>query len=364
MRLALQGHPLHSRALSITLTERADAKLDVRGDLLDLRKRGFVPVAGDLQPSGVVHLMRIDAVVDPVSATIESIGTEQPAVAFEPSELSGGESCRDPIDRLQALRGAPVDAQFAKRLGAAIGGPRGCSHILTLAQLLGSTVSRALAAEREAPISFPVPHPSSLSSRRPGERIFRRDVIVDGHEVEEGRLSIGLQLTDLHLAPSAAISRPMERFAAQLELRLLAETRAYEFRLERIEGAERRRSLADLETAPWVDRRPAVEPLVGLPLLSGFAGQLLSRFAATPAERPLLDALLMLAPALIQIIAALSEDWPAQAHKSPSFMGTGGLPDSCYMWRRGGALSKRHKEEVDSGALQRRAARSRSDAGG
>jgi hypothetical protein len=354
MLLMPTGHPLHTRSLSITLAERADGRIDVRGDLLDLRKRGFVPVAGDLQPSGIVHQMRIDAVVDPRTSKIESIGAAQPAIAFEASAMSGGESCRDPIDRLQALRGVPVDAEFAKRLGVEIGGPRGCSHILTLAQLLGSTVVRALAVERE---SYATPPP-----RRPGERIFRRDVIVDGHEKDEGLLDVAVQLTDLHLAPAAAVARPMERFASELELRLLAETRAYEFKLARLSGGERRRTFDDLETAKWRERDSTLAQLVGLPLLSGFAGQLLQRFGDSIAERPLLDALLMLAPALIQIIAALSEDWPAQAKQNPSMMGTGGLPDSCYMWRREGALSRHLKDEIKSGTLQPRAARDRSRA--
>jgi hypothetical protein len=323
----------------------------VRGDLLDLRKRGFVPVAGDLQPSGVVHQMRIDAVIDSATATISSIDAAQPAVAFEASAMSAGESCRDPIDRLQALRGAVIDGEFAKRLGVEIGGPRGCSHILTLAQLLGPTVVRALAVEREG---------GAGPRRRAGERIFRRDVVIDGSEVEDGLLNVGLQLSDLHFAPSEPIARPMERFASQLELRLLAETRAYAFPLERLDAAERSRTLADVEKAPWQDRGATVAPLVGLPLLSGFSAQLLRRFADSPADRPLLDLLLMLAPALIQIIAALSEDWPAQAKQSPSLMGTGGLPDSCYMWRREGALSRHLKEEIKSGTLQPRAARDRS----
>jgi hypothetical protein len=213
-------------------------------------------------------------------------------------------------------------------------------------------VAGALAAERE--------RYGESSPRRPGERIFRRDVIIDGHEKDEGLLDVAVQLTDLHLAPAPGEARPMERFAAQLELRLLAETRAYDFKLARITGGERRRTFADLETATWQNRDSTLAQLVDMPLLSGFSAQLLQRFGDAPDDRPLLDALLMLAPALIQIIAALSEDWPAQAKQNPSMMGTGGLPDSCYMWRREGALSQHLKHEIKSGTLQPRAARDRS----
>ena len=78
MHLDLRGHPLHTRSLSVTLTRRADGRLDVRGELVDLRKRGFVPVAGELQPSGVVHHMLLDAIVDPATRRLDDIVARQP----------------------------------------------------------------------------------------------------------------------------------------------------------------------------------------------------------------------------------------------------------------------------------------------
>jgi hypothetical protein len=81
---------------------------------------------------------------------------------------------------------------------------------------------------------------------------------------------------------------------------------------------------------------------------------LLSRFAERPADRPLLDALLMLSPTLIQCAGALSERWPAEAKLSRSRMGTSGLTDSCYMWRREGALGRAIQKEIDDGVLRPR----------
>ena len=115
MELCVRGHPLHSRLLSVTLAQRADGRLDVFGEILDLRKCGFVPVAGDLQASGIVHQMQLRGVVEPASARLEALSAAQPAVAFEPSALTQGECCRDPIDRIQALVGSPLDRGFAKR---------------------------------------------------------------------------------------------------------------------------------------------------------------------------------------------------------------------------------------------------------
>src|SRR6058998_3182707 len=119
MRLEAHGHPLHTRALSIVLTARADGKLDVHGAVLDLRKRGFVPVAGDLQGSGIVHDMRLAGTIDPARRTLERLVAEQRNVAFEPSALTEGESCRDPIARIEAVAGSRLDADFAARLGTA-----------------------------------------------------------------------------------------------------------------------------------------------------------------------------------------------------------------------------------------------------
>lgn len=332
MHLDVRGHPLHSRALSVTLLQRADGMLDVRGRILDLRKRGFVPVAGDLQTAGVVHDMQLDTVIDPTARRFERLVPEQRAVAFEPSAVTEGESCRDPIDRITALAGSPIDAELPRRLSATIGGPRGCSHLLTLSQLIGSTVTTAL---NEDAARF-----GSTPARRAGERLFRRDLIVDGHEAADGHLELAIQLTDLHYAPAPALALPMDRFAGQLEVRGLASVDLPTWSLKHLAVSERRRTYADLESATWRDRAEAVQSLFGISLFQGVSGTVMRAIGDDPGDRPLLDALLMLAPALIQCAAALSEMWPTRAKQSRSMMATGGMPDSCYMWRREGALHK------------------------
>src|SRR5439155_23294867 len=173
MRLDATGHPVHTRLLSVVLAARADGRLDADGAVVDLRKRGFVPVAGDLQGSGIIHDMRLAGVIDPVARVLAHLTADQRSVAFEPSVATGGESCRDPIRRIEALAGTPLDAGWARRLAAEIGGPRGCSHLLTLGHLLGSTSAWML--DREAALY------GTLATRRPGERAFRRDLALDGH---------------------------------------------------------------------------------------------------------------------------------------------------------------------------------------
>jgi hypothetical protein len=332
MHLDVGGHPLHSRALGVTLAARADGRVDAQGVVLDLRKRGFVPVGGDLQPSGIVHHMLLDAIVDPATARLDEVRAAQPHVAFEPSAPTGGESCRDPLANVQALAGAVVDDAWPRRLSDAIGGPRGCSHLLTLAQLLGSTVAWALAADRERFGAAP--------ARRPGERIFRRDVVIDGHERDGASLALALQSTDLHWAPAPAIAPSMARFAGEHEVRALVDVDFGRFAVAAARLAERRRDLATLDTATWTDRADVAADLAGLSLARGVSAALLARLGDSPQDRPLLDGLLMLAPALIQCVAALSDAWPALAARGGWIVGMGGRPDSCYMWRAGGALQR------------------------
>lgn len=333
MDLDPKGHPLHARALGVTLRRREDGDTAVEGWLLDLRKRGFVPVAGDLQGPGPIHDMRVAAVVDPEHLELRRIDVAQPSVAFEPSAATRGESCRDPAPRVQALVGERLDAGFASRLSAEIGGPRGCTHVLTLLRLLGAALAWARECEQAV---FGGPPP-----RAPGERIFRRDVVFDGSldAGESGRrIVLAAQLCDLHFRPAPALATPLERMAGQLELRLLAEVDATGLTLSALRAAERRRSLEELERAPWRSLASRVEGLAGLSLGPGVSGELLRRFAGLPDERPLLALLLDLTPALYQCLACTDESWPVQALRRPTLLGMGGLPDSCYMWRRGGAL--------------------------
>ncbi len=340
MKLRVGGHPLHSRALTIVISQRADGRLDCRGDLIDLRKCGFVPVAGDLQASGVIHNMQVIAVVHPGTRTLERIEAAQPVVAFEPSPITGGESCRGPIERIRALSGARLDAQFDKRLRAEIGGPRGCSHVLTLAHLLGATTTWALDREVEGAFEF--------EERAEGERVFHRSLVVDGYEPMAGTVELALQLTDLHFAPAPPIAPPMDRFAAQLELRALVRVDMSSGSLAHIEAAERRRSASALESAQWRDRSDDVAGLKGLKALSGLGRELLDRFGERADDRPLLDGLLNLAPALIQCMGSATDDWPARARRNP-LLGSGGMPDSCYMWRRDGVLGRALGEEASAG---------------
>ena len=332
MQLEAHGLPIHTRTLSVTLLPTDGRDVEFAAYVLDLRKRGVVPVAGDLQGTGIIHHMELAGTVDPRARSITRVTARMPTVAFEASAASAGESCRDLVGRVDNLAGTTLDAGYARQLGAEIGGARGCSHVLTLSQLLGPTVAWALDEDLRLQGADP--------RRRPGERIFRRDVTVDGYE-QDGDLYLTLQMNDLHFAPVATGAPASDRFAAQLEVRVAARLVMAEMSVVAIEIGERRRDARSLESATWRARPERSAPLVGASLRSGISGALIRQFADPGDDRPLLDALLMLAPATIQCMASFIDTWTQVPSMGGAASETGGYPDSCYMWRRDGALGRK-----------------------
>lgn len=331
MSLTAAGHPLHTRSLSVTLSHTTALQAAFAAYVLDLRKRGFAPVGGDLQGTGIIHHMRLDGTVDRAARRIERIAAQMPAVAFEASPATGGESCRDLMGRVDHLAGVSLGEGYTQALGAEVGGPRGCSHILTLAHLLAPSAGWGFTEDERLRGGVP--------DRRAGERIFRRDVTIDGYELEPGTLLLTAQLNDLHCAPAPALARPMERLAAQREVTVSATLAVPDLALQTIEAHQRRRSAADPVGAGWMSLADRVAPLVGLSLRPGVSSALLRQFATPGDDAPLRDALLMLAPALIQCFAAL-DLWATRLADTSAVSEMGGFVDSCYMWRGDGALQR------------------------
>lgn len=327
MTFETHGVPIHTRALQVTLEARPGDTVGFDARLLDLRKRGCVPVGGDLQPAGIVHQMGVAGEVDTRTATIRRIDATMPSVAFEPSAITRGESCRDVSGRVAELAGAPLDDGFARHVGGRFGGPLGCSHLLTLVHLLGPTVAWALAEDRRLV--------GAAAVRRPGERVFRRDVVIDGHAIGDDGLDLVLQTTDLHLRPSPEIATSLDRFAGQAEIRVAVRMAMPALEISRATVADRRRAPGDIAATSWRARPGRADALLGLPLRGGAAARLLRIFDPPGDDRPLRDSLLMLAPAVIQCFASYPDDWRSVARGGGE---TRGLPDTCHMWRRDGAL--------------------------
>lgn len=335
-----QGLPLHTRSLTVSLRPTAEGLWLARGDVIDLRKNGFVPSSYDVQPSGIIHSMNIELDLDPGTLRIGDVRVDQPYVAVEASVATGGECCRDPAPRLLDLAGETLDDAFTRKLSGQFGGPLGCSHLLTLFQLMASSIPRAAAIEhaREA-----------RDGTRPAvdERFFRRAVFVDGFEVDETRNDVSVQLADTVTRPYSPETSSFGRLELSHEVKTFASVGRPGFSLDRLEVRERERTAETLIEAEWRDHSDRFAGLVGGLIVPGLAGRVFGVTRDDDALAVVQDNLLMLAPGFIQVLAAQMEPHFAAQVKAmragesvqrPDSLG--GQTGACYMWREGGALAR------------------------
>jgi hypothetical protein len=329
MHIHAEGHPIHSRALAVTLTQRGDGNLAVFGSLLDLRKRGFVPVGSELQGMGIIHHMEIHGVLGCQNLQWSELAATQPTVAFEASEATGGESCRDIVEHVRALRGATLDEHFPATLRGQMGGPLGCSHVLTLLQFVAAAVPWAVQRLDD--------DVGGVAGFAPGARLFRRDLIIDGYERASGGLAVALQMADLWHTPGVLLRLPADLLGRHDELRLTIDLDGWPAVIAAARGARRSRRRSEFGDAAWVQQDAVLAGLLGVSLGRGAGVLLTQKLSSEPGLR---DALLMLGPALIQCRAAFPDKWLATVLATPRHPGLMGLLDSCYMWRRGGGLER------------------------
>ena len=360
MQLQSSGHPLHTRALTITASVREDRRWHVRGDVVDLRKCSFVPMLDDIQPAGLVHQMAIEFDLDLETRRIEDIEVEQVHVAVEPSALTGGECCRDPGPRLTELSGEILDAGFNKRLGVFYGGALGCSHLLTLFQLMANALPVAISREARA-------RAENGGRRAVGERPFRRAVVVDGSELAEGGLLLCAQLGDFFTRPAGEFRSPMARLSHQHDVRVQVKVESGTRALQAMRVAERTRDSDTLHTAPWHDRMDELAGFEGAPIAPGLARRVLGALGGRDDRAELRDLLLQLAPGYVQVLAAISERFYGATRRAAATDAgesgakdsgggvevLGGMTDSCWMWRSGGPMHvQRSEAEQASGKPQ------------
>ncbi len=336
MSFAARGIPIHTRSLSTTLREAPADDASFSAYVLDLRKRGAVPVGGDIQGPGIIHHMLLDGLVDRSARRYRSIEARMPTVAFEPAPGTRGESCRDRIGNVLGLAGLPLDDDYARGVGTEIGGVLGCSHVLTLAQLMGPSIRWGLDVDERSADTAP---------RGDGERIFRRDVTVDGF-VEGDNLLLVAQLNDLHFRAAAVCESAPDLLGAQTEVRVQGTLSLQGMQISDVFIEERRRTLETLDSAPWRPRPDRTAFVEGERLSAGISSRLVQAFGTPGDDRPLLDTLLMLAPATIQCLASYRDSWTQLG--GSKLAETGGHADSCYMWRTGGALqARRNTDQTD-----------------
>ena len=334
--------PLHTRSLTVAVKRLSEARWLARGDVIDLRKNGFVPTSYDVQPAGIIHSMNIELELDPTNLRIEAIRVEQPFVAVEATEASRGECCRDPAPRLLELAGECLDDDFVAKLSAQFGGPLGCSHLLTLFQLMASAIPHAARVEHARAAREGTQHEI-------GDRFFRRAVFIDGLRRGDGRIEVAAAFSDSIIRPLDPGKEALERIERFHEVKLAATVERTRFGLERLDVHERTRDHGKLARVDWIDHAERLAPLLGAPVIPGLAKRVFALTKDAPALHAVQDVLLMFAPGFLQIFAALMDDRleeQADARERgedvPSAESTsvGGNTGACYMWRQNGPITK------------------------
>jgi hypothetical protein len=322
---------MHTRALGVAAALRADGRVEANGYLIDLRTRGFLPVGGSMQGMGIIHHMELGWVVDPATDTVVAVEPRQPTVAFEAAPETAGESCRDPIGRIAATVGTRLGKGHTTAMREQAGGALGCSHLVTLAFFMDGALRAGLARDRAR-------HPGRLGRRDVAGQLFRRDLVFDTRERDDGRITVVMRQNDLDWNDAAPGVLAPERFARHHELDASLEVDLWPGSLLDVGGRERERTHATFAGVPWTDRAGILAPLRGLGLARGAAGEIAQRLGDAPETMPWRDAFLMLAPALVQCRAAHPDAWHEKVRATARHPGLTAIPDSCYMWRRGGAL--------------------------
>lgn len=321
-------NPLHSRMISLRLSWAEPGVLAAHGRILDLRKRGLVPLVGKLQGPGVVHDMEVHLKLAVDALRILSIEPVMSAYPFAPRRGTGGEACPNILPGVQGLVGASLSDGYDATVVETIGGPRGCFHIFTLMRLLGPSLAtgwrraRRLASGLEATTAIP------------GSPIFSRSIIVDGARGDGLSLVLRGLLFDLDYMPGAASLSLQEEMASSFEAATDVEVELPGMVIRQGSGRVRRTGHDIDAPGAWEDAA-IVERLAGLTMYKGYTAAVQGIFRETEAPEPLQHLLFQLAPAMIQCMPSLFEEveWrPRQAQ------GSRGAVDSCHMWRAGGPL--------------------------
>jgi len=285
-----------------------------------------------MQGMGIIHHMELVWTLDRKGRIIESLAPAQPTVAFDASPETEGESCRDPIARMQALAGTQLGEGLGGALREAVGGPLGCSHLVTLALFMHAAIRAGLSHQTTVHPARSVPIAATP--------LFRRDLVFDAHEISDGNVEVLVRLGDLHWNDAPPDALAPDRFASLHELAARVSVHLWPGELRRVTGEERTRTADRFAAVAWEDRCTELAALEGLGLARGASGEIARRLGHDGAMRPWRDAFLMLAPALVQCRAAHGDAWHEKVRGTPRHPGLTAIPDSCYMWRRGGALER------------------------
>lgn len=323
--------PLHTRMLTVRLSAGEAGERNVDARIVDVRKRGLVPLLGKLQGPGVVHDMSLRIRLRREDAAIVAIDPTMSAYPFAPRARTGGEACPDILHRVKRMVGVAVDADFDASLVERIGGPNGCFHIATLLRMLGPAVAAAIAREQRRRSEG-----ATTITAAPGSPIYSRSIIVDGVRGAGLRLGLRGMLFDLDYVCNAETLPIEEEMAESCEQMVDVDIEVPSMEIRGAEGRGRRSGHAIDAPSGW-QPAPRIERLVGGTMYRGYTARVQEIYAGSQGTEELQHLLFMLAPTMIQCMPSLMDEVEWQPRRAES---SRGAVDSCHMWRADGPLMR------------------------
>ncbi|HOD28851.1 MAG TPA: DUF2889 domain-containing protein [Syntrophales bacterium] len=118
------GEKVHSRTLEILTYPAGDRGILVTGELVEKRLRPYYGVSGEIRSPHTVHHMIIRMLIEGLTFAITEIEVEMPGVPRD--------ACLETAQCLNRLVGMNIAAGFTLKAREAVGGRRGCTHLLAL----------------------------------------------------------------------------------------------------------------------------------------------------------------------------------------------------------------------------------------
>lgn len=136
---------IHNRRIEIFTYEYDESAVIVEGRLTDNRFRNTFYLSGDVRPPGIVHDLIIRIIVRGPDLIIEDIDVDMAEV---PRDV-----CRETLNSLRAVKGMKISPGFTEKVKAAVGGAKGCTHLVALLLAMApAAVQGAWAAMAQQPI--------------------------------------------------------------------------------------------------------------------------------------------------------------------------------------------------------------------
>jgi hypothetical protein len=136
-----KGKKLHTRNIEVTTYDYDGQRIIVEGLLKEDRyQESYFMLTGETFPSGAIHHMAIQLLVNCSNFLIEDIDVDLTSV---PREV-----CRETIDCLAPIKGLTVAKGFTLKVKQMAGGNKGCTHLVELLQAMAPAIFQGLSAHR------------------------------------------------------------------------------------------------------------------------------------------------------------------------------------------------------------------------